>query len=161
MSTKVTRNLIREYYGITSGETTTFHYLNTGFVKITEANSPQIDKTAFVGDVNSSSTVVGYENKWEYESQVLAGDTVSDDLVAIARQQKVGTACERTFVSVDMAADAVSGAYPARKCAVTVEATPPAGDPKSITKTTGAFHQNGDIILGTFNPTTLAFVATV
>lgn len=156
---KVTRNLIREYYGITSGETTTYYYINKGFLKVNEENGPIIDKTAFVGDVNASSTVTGYDNKWSYEAQVVAGDTVIDDLVEIAREQKTGTACERVLISVDMAAAAVSGAYPARKAAITVEATPPTGDPRAITKTTGAFHQNGDIVLGTFNPTTPAWVA--
>lgn len=157
---KVTRNLIREYYGITAGETTTYHYMNTGFIKLNEENSPQIDNTAFVGNRNGSPTVVGYENKWGYEAQVMAGDTVIDDLVEIAREQKTGTDCERTLVSVDMAAAAVSGAYPARKASIAVEATPPAGEAKSITKTTGSFHQIGDIVLGTFNPTTLTFTAT-
>lgn len=156
---KVTRDLIREYYGITTGETTAYHYMNTGFIKLAEENSPQVDKTAFVGDTNSSATVVGYENKWTFEAQNISGNTVVDDLVEIAREQKTGTGCERTLISVDMAAAAVSGAYPARKCAIVVEATPPTGDPKAITKVTGTLHQNGDIILGTFNPTTSTWTA--
>lgn len=156
---KVTRNLIREYYGITTGETTAYHYMNTGFIKLSEENGPQVDMTAFVGDTNSSATVVGYENKWAFEAQNISGNTVIDDLVEIAREQKTGTDCERTLISVDMAAAAVSGAYPARKCSIVVEATPPTGDPKAITKVTGTLHQNGNIILGTFNPTTSTWAA--
>jgi hypothetical protein len=33
---------------------------------------------------------------------------------------------------------------------VAVECTPPAGDPKSITKMTGTMHQIGDVSLGLF-----------
>ena len=59
---KIIRNLIREYYGIPTGDATAYHYVNAGFVKCDEENNPKVDKTAFVGDVNATCAVTGYEN---------------------------------------------------------------------------------------------------
>ena len=150
---KITRNLIREYYGIPYGEGVTYHYVNAGFVKCDEENNPKVDKTAFVGDVNPTCTVTGYENGWAYEAQYVQGDPVVDDLAYIARMQKTGESCERMLVSVDMASPVENAAdtYAARRFSVAVEASPPAGDPKSITKLGGTFHQSGDLVSGGFN----------
>lgn len=156
---KVTRNLIREYYGIASGDAPAYHYVNAGFVKCVEESNPKLDKTAFVGDVNASCSVTGYENGWKFEAQYVKGDPVVDDLAAIAREQRVGGDCERLLVSVDMTApvEGQAGVYAARRAAVAVEVNPPTGDPKSIVKLEGVFHQTGDLTLGTFDVTLKAF----
>ena len=158
---KVTRNLIREYYGIPTGDTLTYHYVNAGFVKCNEENNPKVDKTAFVGDVNTSCAVTGYENGWKFEAQYVQGDPVVDDLAAISRGQKTGGDCERALVSVDMtqASDGQTGVYSARRALIAVEASPPAGDPKSIVKLEGVFHQNGDLTTGVFDLATRTFTA--
>jgi hypothetical protein len=158
MSTKITRNLLRQYYGI--GATPTYH-LCTPFTKLNEENSPEKDDSAFINDVNGSPTIVGYKNAFGFEAQVHEGDPVVDDLILIAREQKVGSDCEKYVVDVDMnkPTEGVSGSYYARKFAVAVECTPPAGDPKAITKITGSMHQIGDVVIGSFNPTTKVFVA--
>ena len=158
---KITRNLIREYYGIPSGDTAEYHYVNAGFVKCSEENNPKVDKTAFVGYVNATCTVTGYENGWTYEAQYVQGDPVVEDLAAIARQQKTGVDCERMLISVDMAVPLQGQAdtYAARRFAIAVEATPPAGDPKSVVKLGGTFHQNGDLTPGLFDVTHRTFTA--
>ena len=160
---KITRNLIREYYGIPSGDAVEYHYVNAGFVKCSEENNPKVDKTAFVGDVNATCTVTGYENGWTYEAQYVQGDPVVDDLILIARGQKTGADCERALVSVDMTEPMAgqTGVYAARRAMIAVEANPPTGDPKSIVKLSGTFHQTGDLTAGTFNVTTRAFNAAV
>ncbi|NLI21754.1 MAG: hypothetical protein GX418_09430 [Clostridiales bacterium] len=159
---KVTRNLIREYYGIPAGDATLYHYVNAGFVKCDEENNPKVEKTAFVGDVNATCAVTGYENGWNFEAQYLRGDPVVDDLAAIARGQKTGADCERVLVCVDMA-DPVEdqpGVYRARRAAIAVEAGPPAGDPKSVTRLSGTFHQTGELTEGTFDIALKVFAAT-
>lgn len=156
---KITRNLLKQFYGI--GSTPTYSPL-LPFTKCTEENSPEIDDTAFIGDKNGSPTVTGYKNKWSFEAQVQEGDTVVDDLLTISRGQKVGTDCERVLVDVDLnkADSVVSGSYYARKANIAVECTPPAGDPKSITKLSGNFHQIGDLTEGIFDPTTKTWADT-
>lgn len=156
---KITRNLLKQFLGI--GATPTYHACGP-FTKLAEENSPEIDDTAFIGDKNGSPTVTGYKNKWSFEAQVHEGDPIIDDLLSIARGQKVGSDCERVLVDCDLnkADSAVSGSYYARKFAIAVECTPPAGDPKSITKITGNFHQIGDLVEGIFNPTTKTWADT-
>ena len=158
---KITRNLIREYYGIPTADAVTYHYVNAGFVKCNEESNPKVDKTAFVGDVNATCCVTGYENGWEFEAQYVKGDPVVDDLAAVARGQLIGADCERMLVSVDMAApvSGQEGVYAARRAKVAVEANPPAGDPKAIVKLSGTLHQSGDLTVGTFNVTSRTFTA--
>ena len=158
---KITRNLIREYYGVPSGDAPVFYYVNAGFVKCDEENNPKLDKTAFVGDANSTCTVTGYENGWVFEAQYVKGDPVVDDLAAIAREQRTGADCERVLVSVDMASpvDGEGTLYYARRADIAVEVTPPAGDPKSVTKLSGKFHQNGNLANGTFDIANKVFAA--
>lgn len=156
---KIIRNLLKQFYGI--GATPVYSACGP-FTKLTEENSPEIDDTAFIGDKNGSPTVTGYKNKWSFEAHVHEGDAVVDDLLAIARGQKVGSDCERVLVDVDLnkADRTVSGSYYARKFKIAVECTPPAGDPKSITKITGNFHQIGDLAEGIFDPTTKTWADT-
>ena len=66
---KVTRNLIREYYGIPAGDTVAYHYVNAGFVKCDEESNAKVDKTAFVGDVGAACVVTGYEKTGEDEEK--------------------------------------------------------------------------------------------
>ncbi|MEA4999301.1 MAG: hypothetical protein VB087_07950 [Candidatus Limiplasma sp.] len=156
---KVTRPLLQQYYG--TGSTPTYAYINRGFLKLSEENSPQIDKTVFVGDINTSPTVTGYENKWGYEAQYISGNEIIDDLVQIAREQLTGDDCERWLVDVDLSqpVSGTPGSYYARRAKIAVEATPPAGDPKTITKLSGNFHQIGDLTIGTFAVETKTFTA--
>lgn len=147
---KVVRKELAQYYGI--GSTPTYTLMNTGFVKLSEENSPQMDNVAFVGNANGSPSVVGYDNKWAYEAQYIAGNVICDDLADIARSQKTGSDCERVLVDVDLNKEdgTTAGSYYARKFIVSVEATGPNGDPKQITKLTGNLHQIGDVVEGLF-----------
>ena len=99
MSIKITRNLLRQYYGI--GSTPTY-YLCTPFTKLNEENNPEKDDSAFINDVNSSPSIIGYKNGFTFEAQVHEGDEVVDDLVTISREQKTGTYAERYILDVDM-----------------------------------------------------------
>ena len=158
---KVTRNLIREYYGIPTEDAMLFFYVNAGFVKCNEDNNVKVDKTAFVGDVNATCAITGYENGWEYEAQYVKGDPVVDDLASIAREQKIGNECERVLVSVDMTApiENETGVFSARKALIAVEASPPTGEPKTVTALNGTFHQNGDLVKGKFDVNLRIFTA--
>jgi hypothetical protein len=159
MATQITRNLLRQYYGI--GTTPTYH-LCTPFTSLAEANNPETDSSAFINDVNGSPSIIGYSNTFTFVAQVQEGDEVVDDLVAIARGQKTGVDCERYVVDVDMnmADSVVSGSYYARKFKVDVQCTPPAGNPKTITKITGTMHQVGDMVEGLFDVTAKSFTET-
>ncbi len=158
---KVTRNLIREYYGIPAGDVTAYHYVNAGFVKCNEENNPKVDKATFVGDANATCAVTGYENGWHYEAQYVQGDPVVDDLIAIARGQKTGADCERMLVSVDMTAPVAgqAGLYAARRAQIAVEAGAPVGDPRSVLKLEGELHQTGDLVGGVFDVLQRTFTA--
>ena len=68
---KVTRNLIREYYGIPAGDAFAYHYVNAGFVKCNEENNPKVDKATFVGDVNATCAVTGLIDEALGEGAVL------------------------------------------------------------------------------------------
>ena len=154
----ILRSSLKEYYGIPSGEgAVTFHYINTGFTKLEETGGAEVDTTAYIGDRNSTSAVSGYSNSFNFESRYKAGEPVCDDLYEIATKQKIGNECVRELISINLAKVASAGGYEARKFSIAVQANPPSGEPKKVTTLTGTFHQNGDIVYGTFDPATLAF----
>lgn len=152
---KVMRHMLREYYGIpngTDGEYT-YYYINTGFTQLDENGNAQTESEAYIGDVNATTDVTGYENSWSYTTQYINNNEVCKDLVDIARFQKTGSDCVRALVSIDMSGD-VEGSetsFPARMQTIVVEAAPPKGEPRSITTSEGTFHQNGNQVLGTFD----------
>lgn len=160
MNKKVMRYMLREYYGIPNeaADTETFYYVNTGFTQMDESGGAQTENEAYIGDRNATTTITGYENGWEFESQYIKGDPVSEDIREIAVYQKTGSDCERTLVSIDLN-DPAEGAniYNARKFRIAVETTPPQGEPRSVATMSGTMHQLGDMELGTFNVNTLIF----
>ncbi len=159
MATKITRNLLRQYYGI--GTTPTYH-LCTPFTKMQEINNAETDEVVFINDVNGSPSVVGYANAFSFTAQVQEGDAVVDDLLVISRGQKTGADCERYVVDVDMnmADSVVGGSYYARKFKVAVACAPPTGNPKSITVVYGTMHQVGNMVEGLFDVATKTFTET-
>ena len=155
---KVMRHMLREYYGIPADGSVTYHYINRGFTQLTEAGGAQVETEAYIGDVNGSTTVTGYENTWSFNTQYISDEAVCKDIVEIARYQKVGSECERELVSIDMSDEPISdGVYKARHFKIAIEASPANGEPRSITASEGTFHQLGDMELGTFNITTMTF----
>lgn len=157
---KVMRHMLREFYGIPAeeGGAVAFHYVNRGFTQLDEEGGAQVETEAYIGDVNGSTTVTGYENSWAYNTQYISDEAVCKDIIDIARYQKVGSACERELVSVDTSEPATEeGVYKARHFKIAVEAAPPKGEPKSVTTSEGTFHQIGDLEEGTFNISTMTF----
>ena len=155
---KVMRHMLREYYGIPADGSVTYHYINRGFTQLTEAGGAQVETEAYIGDVNGSTTVTGYENTWAFNTQYISDEAVCKDIVEIARYQKVGSECERELVSIDMSDEPISeGVYKARHFKIAIEASPANGEPRSITASEGTFHQLGDMELGSFNISTMTF----
>lgn len=158
---KVTRNMLREYYGIPStGGAWVYHYVNPGFTQLNESGGAQVERTAFIGDKNASPSVTGYENQWAFESQYVKDEPVVEDILSIARGQLVGEGCERRLVSIDLNDPAAGeGLYNARMFSIVVEAAPPKGEPRQVTTLSGVFHQAGDLTPGTFDVAARAFTA--
>lgn len=164
MNTKVMRYMLKEYYGIPGTESTvTFHYVNPGFVKLNETGGAQTESESYIGDKNATTTVTGYENAWDFETQYISGEPVCEDLYEIGVMQKVGGDCERQLVSIDLmkpAGDTADGkTFKARMFKISVEATPPSGEPRKVTKMSGKFHQLGDMTTGVFDIGSLTFTA--
>ena len=160
MAIEVQRYLLQEYYGI-PGETTVYHYINSGFTKLDEAGGATVDTVAYIGDKNSTTSITGYENNFSYESRYHEGNAVCDDLYEIATKQKVGSDCVRTLVSINLSKkrDDSPTSYEARCFNVVVQANPPVGGAKSNVTMSGTIHQNGDLVLGTFDTATKTFTA--
>lgn len=152
---KVMRHMLREYYGIPTGTDVDYeyHYINTGFTRLEENGNAQTESEAYIGDVNATTDVTGYENSWAYTTQYINDNEVCKDLVDIARLQKTGSDCVRSLISIDMSesVDGKETSFAARRQTIVVEAAPPKGEPRSITTSEGTFHQNGNQELGTFD----------
>lgn len=155
---KVIRNLIADYINVaTGGGTAQWALCGRGFTALDENPGAKVDKTAYICDASASGTIVGYENTFRFDTQLIDDEEAIVFFFEIGRNQKVGTEAEVEYIRVDLFAEPVGGAYPARKFNTAVEIASIAGAATEIVRVTGTLHQVGQIVLGTFNPQTKTF----
>lgn len=158
---KVIRHMIADYLNTTpSGSAATYGLMGTGYTALDENPSAKVDKTAYVSDTSASGTITGYENNFKFDSQLISDDETIAFLYGIGRDQKTGTDAETDYIRVDLFdAGTTSGTYRARKFRVCVEISQISGAGNEIVKVSGTLHQVGNIVHGTFNPSTGTFTA--
>lgn len=154
---KVNRHRIADYLNTGTASAEEYSLMGTGFTSLSESPSAKVDKTAYIHNKSASGSIVGYENVFPFNSDLISDDAAVMALYNIGRDQKTGADAELDYVRVDLYKEAVSSAYPARKFRVAVEITEISGESIETVKVSGNLHQVGDFIEGTFNTTTKAF----
>lgn len=156
---KVIRYMIADYLETKPSPSEEYSLMGTGFNTLDENPAAKVDKTAFISDKSASGSIVGYENTFPFDTQLIADDAAIEWLYDVARNQKTGSDAETNYIRVELYKEAASGAYPARKFRVCAEVTGITGAGTEIVKVAGNLHQVGNFVDGTFNPTTKAFTA--
>lgn len=154
---KVIRHMIADYLNTGIGQTQAYSLMGTGFLTLDENPAAKIDKTAYINNKSASGTITGYETTFPFDTQLISDEAAVKAIYDVARNQKTGTEAELDYVRVDLYAEAVSGAYPARKFRVAVEVTGVTGAGTEIVKVAGNLHQVGDFVEGSFNTQTKTF----
>lgn len=156
------RKDVADYLNISTSEEEEWVLLGYGFESLDEEPGAQIDTTCYINDETTSSSVIKYETKFPYVSEMIPDEKGIKNLWSTGRNHEVGTAAERDFVRVDMY-DPVSGSegtYQARKFRVSNEVSKFSGDGGEKLKVEGSLNAKGKIVQGTFNVKTKTFTAT-
>ncbi len=156
---KIIRYQIADYLNTGKSEGESYALMGAGFSALDENPSAQVDKTAYISDRSVSGTIIGYENSFAFDTQLIADDEAIRFIYDIARNQKTGGDAETDYVRVEVFEEAGGTSFPARKFRVAVEVTGITGAATEIMRVAGTLHQVGNFVDGTFDTTTRKFTA--
>lgn len=148
---KIIRYQIADYLNTGSSGSDNYALMGAGFSALDENPSAQVDKTAYISDRSVSGTIIGYENSFAFDTQLIADDDAIRFIYDIARNQKTGGEAEAEYVRVEVFDNEGGTSYPARKFRVAVEVTGITGAATEIMRVAGTLHQVGNFVDGTFD----------
>lgn len=149
----------RLYLDTTPGEATALYgRLGNGITTVTPSINPTIKTVQYINMAASKNTKTAVARQFGFSGERVVGDAVMDFIIPLA--DKVGGDCETTMVEYNTWDTPVADAYPAKRFSVMIsitnDGTLEGGNTQAIE---GTVYVNSEATLGTFNPTTLAFVA--
>lgn len=156
---KIIRYMIADYLNAGGEGAENFALMGAGFSALDENPSAQVDKAAYISDRSVSGTIIGYENSFAFDTQLIADDEAIKFIYDIARNQKTGSEAEAEYVRVEVFDNEDGTSYPARKFRVAVEVTGITGAATEIMRVAGTLHQVGNFVDGTFDIKTRTFTA--
>lgn len=132
--------------------------IGDGIVNFNETLNAKTITLQFISDKNETTITTGLAPKIAYEAKLISDDEFNKKLYDIGVQQLIGQQC--TIIAVDNwdAGDTL-GYFVARKYTYNInpnENQSPVGD---FIGYTGELAQDGDVVLGEFDPDTLTFLA--
>lgn len=148
---KIIRYQIADYLNAGTAEAENYALMGAGFSALDENPSAQVDKTAYISDRSVSGTIIGYENSFAFDTQLIADDAAVRFIYDVARNQKTGGEAETEYVRVEVFDNEGGTSYPARKFRVAVEVTGITGAATEIMRVAGTLHQVGDFVDGMFD----------
>lgn len=148
---KIIRYQIADYLNTSKSGSDNYALMGAGFSALDENPSAQVDKTAYISDRSVSGTIIGYENSFAFDTQLIADDEAIRFIYDIARNQKTGGEAEAEYVRVEVFDNEGGTSYPARKFRVAVEVTGITGAATEIMRVAGTLHQVGNFVDGTFD----------
>lgn len=116
---KVKRSAKLAFYGVTSGETTTYRRMK-GFTELSVSKNPIEYSTQYVDMDFEQTDIVGYSPSISFGFDLHTGDAVHEDISRIFDREMIGDAAVRSIVIVDLSATATGASYPARLRSYTV-----------------------------------------
>lgn len=157
---KIIRYMIADYLNAGGEGAENYALMGAGFSALDENPSAQVDKTAYISDRSVSGTIIGYENSFAFDTQLIADDDAIAFIYDVARNQKTGGEAETEYVRVEVF-DNEDGKteFPARKFRVSVEVSGITGAATEIMRVAGTLHQVGNFVDGTFDIKTRTFTA--
>lgn len=122
--------------------------------------NPQTAEEVYIHQDSGTTSIESYKPTFPVEATAIAGDAAFDYVDDLRKSRAVLGDAETEIVNVWLYETPTSGAYPAEKQDVSIQIDSFGGDGGVATKINFTINFLGDPVAGTFNPTTLAFVAT-
>lgn len=134
-----------------------FVLMGTGFTAIDESPNAKTASKQYVNDKSPTSSIVGYESEFPYETDQIRDQKAVDFICDIGELHKIGADAETEYIRVDLDKKGTTeNSFRARKFNVAVQVDDfGAKDGEMSAK--GKLLTKGDLVLGTFNTTTKEF----
>ena len=153
----VKRHQFADYLNIATEEAPEFVLMGTGFKTLDEEPGAQTESKKYVNEKASSSSVVGYETVFPFESDLIKEQEAVIALYNVGRNHYTGSDAEFEYVRVELwePADGKPNEFAARKFIVSTEVSEISGE--NDISVSGNLNAVGDFVPGTFNTKTRTF----
>ena len=122
--------------------------------------NPQTSEETYIHEDSGVTEIESYKPTMPVEATAKVGDVVFDYVDGKRRSRAVLGSAQTEVVNVWLYVAPVTGTYPAERQTVNISIDDFGGDGGQAAKINYTLNYVGDPRLGTFNPTTLAFVPT-
>ncbi len=122
--------------------------------------NPQTTEETYIHEDSGSTIIESYKPNMPIEATAINTDVVFEFVDALRKSRAVLSAAETEIVNVWLYETPTTGTYPAERQSVAIQIDDFGGDGGTAAKINYTINFLGDPVAGTFNPTTLAFVAT-
>jgi len=160
MGTKVKRSQFRTFLNTGTPSEPVWSLIGDGVTSAAIQYNPQTSEEIYIHEDSGSTIVEAYKPNMPIEAAAINGDAVFEYIDALRKARAVLSAAETEIVNVWLYETPTSGAYPAEKQAVSIQIDDFGGEGGVAAKINFTINYKGDPVLGTFNPTTLAFTAS-
>lgn len=153
----IKRHQFADYLNIGTGDAPQFVLMGTGFKTLDEEPGAKTESKKYVNEKAGSSSVVGYETKFPFESDLIKEQEAVIALYDVGRNHYTGSDAEFEYVRVELwdPADGKPNEFASRKFIVSAEISKFSGD--NDISVSGNLNAVGDFIPGTFNTKTRTF----
>lgn len=161
-SRKVMHYEIEYYLNTTPGVTTpTYNLLNEGITALPKSYNPNMVESHYIAEEQPRQNLQNFAVSWALDNEVFVGDPVGDYLTELAFKEATGSDVITEMIEVhNYFADNTPTSKRAKKRPVSVaidSTNVTGGEPLSGSTTVASA---GDIVFGTWNPTTKSFTPT-
>jgi hypothetical protein len=160
MGTKIKRSQFRTFLNTGTLVTPVWSLIGDGVTTGTINYNPQTTEEVYIHQDSGSTSVETYKPVMPIEATAINGNADFEFIDNLRKTRAVLTAAETEIVNVWMYETPTGSTYPAERQAVSIQIDDFGGDGGVATKINYTINFKGDAVLGTFNPTTLAFVAS-
>jgi hypothetical protein len=158
--TTVKRSDFKTFLNTGTTETPVWSLIGEGITTGSINYNPQSSEEIYIHQDSGTTTIDGYKPTFPVEATAKKGDAAFDFVDAKRKARAVGGDAQAEIVNVWLYETEATGAWPAEKQNVNIQIDEFGGDGGQSAKINYTLNYMGDPVPGTFNPSTLAFVAT-
>jgi hypothetical protein len=159
MTSTIKRSLIYSFLNTGTVGSPTWSLIGDGVTSAKISYNPETTKETYVHLDSASVSVDSYAPTFPLEMTAKNGDAVFEYVDALRKQQAVGAAADTEAVNVWLYKTPALTYYLAEKRSCSVQIDDMGGDAGKPAKLNYTLNYKGDLVVGTFSPTALAFVA--
>jgi hypothetical protein len=156
----VKRSQFKTFLNTGTTETPVWSLIGDGVTTGAIEYNPTTTEEVYIHQDSGTTEIESYKPTMPVEATAKAGDAAFDYVDGLRQSRAVLGAAKGEVVNVWLYETETTGTWPAEKQAVNISIESFGGDGGSSAKLNYTLNYVGDATAGTFNPTTLAFVAT-